>query len=501
MKGKSAWGNSFLSCAHIPVDMTTASGYQEIAVRVKLLVLALLGTALCVTAQVRQMDPGTPLLKAVVQNDTAEAERLLAAGADPNEGNFVGFPPVFFVVINQNLRLFRAMKAKGVDIHAKEKAGSGSNLLMWAAHDEAGRPEMVEELLKLGLDPNQPDQKGDTALTWALRKGSDTPAVRALRNAGATTGRSVDRAVESAIALLQKSGAEFTKVSGCSSCHHQSLPQMAIGMARTRGINVDEQVSKQQVKAVISVFRPAREQMLKGIASFPDVPVGLGYSLIGLAAEGYAPDDTTEAMAHLISLQQQSDGSFRTIPARPPMESSEQTATALSIRALQFYGKSADGQIQRAADWLKQAPVRTTEDRVMQLLGLRWANTDTKLLKKLAAALASAQREDGGWSQLPGLESDAYATGEVMVALAQSGVFPVSDPVYRRGVDYLLRTQLADGSWFVRTRTFPVQPLKDSGYPHGKNQWISAAGSSWAAMALSMSLPLAEKSTQSAAGL
>ena len=60
---------------------------------------------------------------------------------------------------------------------------------------------------------------------------------------------------------------------------------------------------------------------------------------------------------------------------------------------------------------------------------------------------------------------------------------------FRRGVGYLLRTQFSDGSWLVRSRTFPLQPLKDSGFPHGKNQWISAADTSWATMAIALALP------------
>jgi hypothetical protein len=41
-----------------------------------------------------------------------------------------------------------------------------------------------------------------------------------------------------------------------------------------------------------------------------------------------------------------------------------------------------------------------------------------------------------------------------------------------------------DGSWLVQSRSLPVQRYFESGFPHGANQWISAAGSSWAAMAL-----------------
>jgi hypothetical protein len=60
----------------------------------------------------------------------------------------------------------------------------------------------------------------------------------------------------------------------------------------------------------------------------------------------------------------------------------------------------------------------------------------------------------------------------------------VSNPVYRRGVDYLLRNQEPDGSWLVPTRAAPQNPYFESGFPHGKFQFISFAGSCWATMAL-----------------
>jgi hypothetical protein len=128
----------------------------------------------------------------------------------------------------------------------------------------------------------------------------------------------------------------------------------------------------------------------------------------------------------------------------------------------------------------------------MQLLGMRWAKSDSAHLAKAARAILADQRPDGGWGQLPALETDAYATGQALVALNLSGQVASSDPAYQRGVAYLLRTQLADGSWLVRTRAFPFQPYKESGFPHGKNQWISASGSSWAAMALTLTQPLAK---------
>jgi hypothetical protein len=104
-------------------------------------------------------------------------------------------------------------------------------------------------------------------------------------------------------------------------------------------------------------------------------------------------------------------------------------------------------------------------------------------LKGPVGNLIALQRADGGWGQLPTLQSDAYATGQALMALGASGL-SAKDPVYRRGVTFLLRTQLEDGSWFVRSRAVPIQPYFDSGFPHEHDQFISAAATNWATMAL-----------------
>ncbi|HEX2491027.1 MAG TPA: hypothetical protein VHR27_16575, partial [Blastocatellia bacterium] len=82
--------------------------------------------------------------------------------------------------------------------------------------------------------------------------------------------------------------------------------------------------------------------------------------------------------------------------------------------------------------------------------------------------------------------SDAYATGEALFALGSAGRMTVSDPVFRRGVDYLLSTQASDGSWRVRSRAIWLQPYLDSGFPYGQDQFISTAGTAWATLALTL---------------
>jgi Ankyrin repeats (3 copies) len=438
------------------------------------------------SAQVPDFTPKTPLIGALLHNDVAEAKRLLARGADPNESGFIGMPPIVLAILRQDLDLVRTMVASGADLNARDR--SGSTALMWAAFNETGDARIVEELLKLGADPAATNQAGETALVWAMRRG-DTPAVSALRRAGASETALTKASVEKAIALLQQSGSQFNRVSGCYSCHHQSLPLMAFGAARAHGIAVDETAARQQVDVTIKVLSGVAEPALRNRDRIPDPPIGVSYALLGLAAGRYEADATTAAMASVIAAWQSDDGAFHPLPAiRPPLEADAFTATALSLRALQLYGSSPDERIARARAWLGTASPRTTQERAMQLLGLTWANASAVDIRTSATALLSGQRPDGGWAQLPTLETDAYATGQALVALQTAG-YAVSSVEYRRGAAYLLRTQFADGSWFVRSRTFPVQPLRDTGFPHGKHQWISAAGTSWAAMALALTLP------------
>jgi squalene cyclase len=117
-------------------------------------------------------------------------------------------------------------------------------------------------------------------------------------------------------------------------------------------------------------------------------------------------------------------------------------------------------------------------------MGLVWAGNKAEAQKALKELVAH-QKVDGGWSDLGTMESSAYTTGEALVAMRIAGV-PAADAAFKLGVDYLLRTQQEDGSWYVKSRAMTFQPYFESGFPHGYDQWISAAGSSWAVMALSL---------------
>ena len=225
-----------------------------------------------------------------------------------------------------------------------------------------------------------------------------------------------------------------------------------------------------------------------------DPPMSIGYGLTGLAAAQWPADDTTAAVARFLAMKQQRDGHWAVPVARPPLEESEVTATALAVRVLQTYmpkdlGSETADRVARARAWLLTVAPRGTEDKAFRLFGLRWAGADAAAIQKAAQDLLVEQRDNGGWAQLPNRSTDAYATGQVLVALHQAGGVPVSEAAYSRGFMYLVGTQKPDGSWLVPSRTTPFLPYFESGFPHAKAQFISLAGSSWATMALALAAP------------
>ncbi|MCZ6772501.1 MAG: hypothetical protein O7G83_11070, partial [Proteobacteria bacterium] len=261
--------------------------------------------------------------------------------------------------------------------------------------------------------------------------------------------------------------------------------------ARERGLGVDDISVARQVQDQIRYWTRGNKiaKSYEMIRPQPDSSVLLGYGLWGLSALGYPADALTEAMVWYLTATQRPDGSWPAADYRPPMEDGPIQGAAFAIRIFQLYpipGREAGikQQIRRARTYLSKAMPISFNQQVFQLLGLGWGGETSEFLQPFVAAIVEKQESDGGWAQLEGLPSDSWATGQSLVALNTVGGMAVSDAVYQRGVRFLLRTQFEDGSWYVRSRAWPFQPHFESGFPHGKDQWISAGGTAWASMAL-----------------
>jgi ankyrin repeat protein/mono/diheme cytochrome c family protein len=387
---------------------------------------------------------------------------------------------------------------KGADINAKDP--QGRTLLILAAASDEMPVEVVKNLIARGVDVNAKTPEGETALSVAKLRGQ-TPIVELLLKAGATDvsgpagpsskplpAASIRAAIDRTVPLLQKTDGVFLKKSGCVSCHNNTLTAMTVAAARGKGIPVDDEAARQNLKTVANFIDGWRDRAFQGVGIPGDADT-VSYILLGLDAQKHPADAATDAMAYFLRRTQLPSGQWRIFAHRPPLESSDIQVTAASMRALQLYApKSARAEyhkaVRLAAAWLASATPRTTEERAFRLLGLGWTGASKDAIQKAGRALIAEQRADGGWSQLSTMTSDAYATGQALVALAESGALATRDAAYKRGVQFLLNTQFEDGSWFVKTRAIALQPLFEIGFPHGRDQWISAAGTNWAAMAL-----------------
>jgi ankyrin repeat protein/prenyltransferase/squalene oxidase-like repeat protein len=360
-------------------------------------------------------------------------------------------------------------------------------------------PELIQMLIDRGANIHAKTSVG-TMVELAKRQGNTTLA-DALNRAGATDAGpvpssvpppkpsdSIRGALVRSLPPLQRADVAFIQKAGCVSCHNNSLTAMTIAAARAKGVHVDEPIARAQLQRTAAYLDENRERALEN-AGIPGGIDTVSYILLGMAAEKYPGDANTDAWARYVKNNQSPDGRWQCLTLRPPLESSDFQVTAASIRSVRTYGPKSqrreyDAAVARAVAWLEKATPTTTEDHVFKVFGLIWGGGTDAAIQKAARELLPLQRPDGGWGQLASLTSDAYATGQALVALQESRAIRLTNPAYQRGIRFLLSSQLEDGSWYVRTRAPALQPYFDSDFPHGPDQFISAAATNWAAMAL-----------------
>jgi ankyrin repeat protein len=377
--------------------------------------------------------------------------------------------------------------------------------LINAAASEDAPLSTLQLLLDKGANPNLADSEGETALDWAMHR-SDRARIALLQKFGAKpaqTPRDVTfsnpegapdarTAIQRSVAALLPAAKAVFSRRACITCHNQTMPAQVAAIARVKGIELDEGLAKLNMRQIAGTYKPIGEEALQG-GSPPGQELTIGYVAMALAAENYPPDLMTAGLSHMVAARQMPDGSWPEFENRPPMEYSTISRTAMAVRVLTSYpiasrAKETEERLRKARAWLLASNPASAEEYAMRLMGLAWTKLPPADLQREAKTWKAQQKSDGGWAQLPHLESDAYATGITLFAFHEAG-FSVSEPAYQKAVAYLLKTQHANGGWFVRTRSFPVQDQFESGFPFGYHQWISSAATSWAAMAIAYTLP------------
>jgi hypothetical protein len=395
----------------------------------------------------------------------------------------------------------------GADVNAKT-GPYGRTALMTAASSEQASPATLKMLLEKGADPNAEDSEGERPLDWAMYRG-DQGRIDVLEQYGAKRGKGPRQQIYPApetqtiadpgislsrsLALLLPAAPVVFQKRRCITCHSQALPAELAAVARRKGIPLNEEMAGKNLNEILAFSQTAAEDAMQG-DELAGNSVTLGYIMAAFAAERHPLDKITAAYAHLAAALQMSDGRWLgNGVSRPPAEGGIVSTTAMAVRAMTLYPLAGhksewDEKLRRAHRWLLAAEPHSAEERSMRLMGLVWTKAARPEVEAAAQQVIAQQRPDGGWPQADQFAPDAYATGISLYALHEAGT-PVTAELYRKGIAFLLKNQYPDGSWFVKTHSYPVQPYFESGYPFGHNQWISAAGASWASLAIAYTLP------------
>ncbi|HYP09672.1 MAG TPA: ankyrin repeat domain-containing protein [Bryobacteraceae bacterium] len=494
----------------------------------------------------------TPLVASTFANNTAVVRMLVNRGVDVNVADNAGFTPLMNAASAGNLELVQLLLAKGAKVNAvsgkefeKTKNGAlelgnftalllgstygppalvralldagadvqardvrGMTPLMYAVTSESQNPEIVRMLLAAGADASAKSSRGETAIDWALKfrnretlKALGIGAPASVSELVLTDAKTTDAraSASKALAALQKSNPLFfANGGGCVACHHQGSAFLAVGLARDRGVVIDEKAAQEEVKTARSLWLGLSEGLLQRM----DPPGGedmLNAPLLGFAAMHAPADKVTDALIFNLAAMQKQNGSWIVSGfARSPSADSTISRTVMSLRALQLYGtpgrKAEFGdRVRRAGAWLQEAKPLYGDDYAMLLLGLKWTGADKAKIARFTSALLNQQRKNGGWASNANLPADAYATGQALYALHEGGGLNVKDPAYQRGLAFLKNTQELDGSWHVASRSPKFQPYFDSGFPHEHDQWISSLATGWAVRAMLLDVPPARQ--------
>lgn len=300
-----------------------------------------------------------------------------------------------------------------------------------------------------------------------------------------------EAAIDKGLDFLSKDAVRWRSEHNCVSCHHASNVIWSMHEAKRLKRKVDEPLLAELTKWVAesgngktSLSRP------------PSAPRALNTKAIffslGLAALP-TRDEPTKAglklMLETVEQDQLDDGSWSAWPeTRPPLfGESHLSMTALATLAVLGAAEPGDqtaiNTVDRAVQWLAAAkPDQELQSDALRLAVWQRLNRPASEIESLVSRIKQQQRPDGGFSQIPSMDSDAWATGQALYALGLTGLTS-NDPAIARAQSFLVKTQRDDGSWPMTSR-----PTKPGGAGSTSLIPIIGGGSAWAVIGLSRSL-------------
>lgn len=328
---------------------------------------------------------------------------------------------------------------------------------------------------------------------------ADEPA-----SVASATPEQVQQTVERALGYIKAESAAWLGTRKCAACHHAPLVLWSLSEAERQGYAIDKTFLTDTIESLLgSKEKLLSSRIFPNPADPPDPrPQGRGLNMglpfLAVAAQSLpsleeGQKQSLKLIAEEIVKKQQPDGSWEFFATlrRPPINESQTTDAAWIIMALERETGPDAPESQRAAlakanAWLESAKFSDLhqEKTLKVLMGVR-SGKPREAMQATIDELLALQRADGGWSQtVPELKSDAYATGQTLYVLSLAG-YTAEQPEIKRAIDFLVATQLPDGTWPMISRSTP------DGSP-GSSKLLTpiyCATSSWAALGLARLVP------------
>lgn len=287
--------------------------------------------------------------------------------------------------------------------------------------------------------------------------------------------------------FLVKDAIQWRTDHNCASCHHASNVVWLMHEVKRVDRKVDETLLAELTKWLTESGDGKSSQPRPPAAPRALNTKALFFSL-GLASV-VERDETVETglrrMLETVKQDQLDDGSWSAWPETraPIFGESNLSVTALAAvtvsKAMEPNDEPTRMALDRAVQWLATAKADDElQSDAMRLVVWQQVQRPRAEIDSLVDQIKVRQRFDGGFSQIPSMDSDAWATGQALYALGVSGL-KSNDPVVAKAQAFLVKTQREDGSWSMTSR-----PTKPGGAGSSSLIPITGGGCAWALMGL-----------------
>ncbi len=297
---------------------------------------------------------------------------------------------------------------------------------------------------------------GNFSLQWKRPDAEEAetidPSFLSHQSEDAIWQRSPRQAAQVGVDWLQSASVEWQVANNCFGCHVQGQALMGLAVAEGNQYKVNRKLFD-----ALEGFIQSKQ--------YPNGSVGGDTAVTATAFAGMAlahadvrrdHDEAVELVlaAQYLAARQNDAGEVAGDHHEPPIDQGSMMTTANSLEAFEQAHEHESDRVlaeasARALQYLVGAKPETNQDRIFQILGVARHGDDeySGAVDEWVRELQALQTEEGGWKEVPRMQGpNAFATGQALYAMKVAGV-SVNSPSFKRGVLYLLDTQMVTGLW------------------------------------------------------